>query len=56
MNKEKLRLIILLILNVVVLLGQIWTEGAPPFSRSVNITFLLASLAYFIYRITKTAP
>lgn len=56
MKKEKLVLIILLILNIMVLLGQLWPEGAPPFAKSVNISFLLASLVYFILRITKTAP
>jgi hypothetical protein len=41
-------LVILLLLNVVVLLGQLWPEGAPPFARYVNITFLLATLFHFV--------
>ncbi len=41
-------LIILVILNCVVLLGQLWPEGAPPFARAVNIVFLLLSLFYFV--------
>lgn len=41
-------LIILLLLNVVVLLGQLWPEGAPPFARYVNIAFLLATLFNFV--------
>lgn len=41
-------LTILLLLNVVVLLGQLWPEGAPPFARFVNITFLLATLFHFV--------
>jgi hypothetical protein len=40
-------LILLLVLNVVVLLGQIWPAGAPPFARAVNIAFLLLSLGVF---------
>lgn len=40
--------IILIILNAVVLLGQIWPEGTPPFARTVNIIFLSLSLIYFI--------
>ncbi|MBL7953726.1 MAG: hypothetical protein JNJ91_01715 [Flavobacteriales bacterium] len=40
-------LIVLLLLNVVVLLGQLWPEGAPPFARFVNIAFLLATLFHF---------
>ncbi|MES2702061.1 MAG: hypothetical protein V4649_05450 [Bacteroidota bacterium] len=46
--KSKPILIILIILNTVVLLGQLWPEGAPPFARVVNIIFLVASLLYFL--------
>lgn len=38
---------VLLVLNAIVLLGQIWPEGAPPFARVVNIVFLIASLVAF---------
>ena len=41
-------LIVLVILNCIVLLGQLWPEGAPPFARAVNILFLLVSLFYFV--------
>lgn len=41
--------IVLLLLNIVVLLGQIWPEGAPPFARTVNIIFLSGSLLFFAY-------
>lgn len=41
-------LILLLILNIVVLLGQAWPEGAPPFARTVNIIFLVGSLLFFL--------
>jgi hypothetical protein len=41
-------LVLLLVLNVVVLLGQILPEGAPPFARTVNIVFLVLSLIYFL--------
>lgn len=41
-------LIILLVLNAIVLLGQIWPEGAPPFARIVNIIFLVLSLIFFV--------
>jgi len=46
-------LIILIILNIVVLLGQLWPEGAPPFAGIINITFLILSLVYFIYTLSK---
>ena len=39
-------IIVLLILNAVVLLGQLWPEGAPPFARTVNIIFLAANLVF----------
>ena len=45
---EKAFLVILIILNSIVLLGQIYPEGAPPFARIVNILFLILSLIYFI--------
>jgi hypothetical membrane protein len=41
-------IVILIILNVIVLLGQLWPEGAPPFARIVNIVFLFSSLIFFI--------
>lgn len=45
---KKTVLIILLILNAVVLLGQIWPEGVPPFARVINIIFLIGSFLFFI--------
>ena len=39
---------VLLAFNLVVLIGQIWPEGAPPFARVVNIAFLCASFVYFV--------
>jgi hypothetical protein len=45
---SKALLIILLALNFIVLLGQVWPQGAPPFARIVNIIFLVLSLAYFV--------
>lgn len=39
---------LLVVLNAVVLLGQLWPEGAPPFARAVNILFLVLSLGYFV--------
>ena len=45
---KKTILIVFIVLNAIVLLGQIWPEGAPPFARIVNIIFLVATLAYFV--------
>lgn len=47
MTSSKPVLVALIVLNAIVLLGQLWPEGAPPFARLVNVGFLLASLAYF---------
>lgn len=48
LDMKRLLLILLLILNAVVLLGQLWPEGAPPFARTINIIFLIGSLLFFI--------
>lgn len=45
---------VLLLVNCVVLLGQIWPEGAPPFARGVNIAFLVATLVFFAREIVIT--
>lgn len=50
MKKERVILIVLIILNIVVLLGQLWPEGAPPFARIVNVIFLVSSLVYFLMK------
>lgn len=47
-RSKKTLLVALIILNSVVLLGQIYPEGVPPFARTVNIIFLISSLIYFI--------
>ena len=46
-------LVVLLVVNAVVLLGQLWPEGAPPFARIVNIAFLFATLALFMRMLTR---
>lgn len=40
-------LLVLIVLNTVVLMGQLWPQGAPPFARVVNILFLALSLGVF---------
>ena len=39
---------LLVVLNAVVLLGQLWPEGAPPFARTVNIAFVAINLGFLI--------
>jgi len=50
---KKAGLVILIILNAMVLLGQIWPDGVPPFAKTVNIVFLISSLLYFVYHLVK---
>ncbi|MCE3226433.1 MAG: hypothetical protein K0S32_984 [Bacteroidetes bacterium] len=54
MNKAlKVILITLLVLNSMVLLGQIWPEGAPPFSGIINILTLTFNLFLFVLLLFK---
>jgi hypothetical protein len=53
MQSKKVTVIVLIILNLIVLLGQILPEKAPPFARSVNIIFLIFSLLFFISFLRK---
>jgi len=48
MHHSKPLLLALIVVNAIVLLGQLWPEGAPPFARIVNVVFLVATLAYFL--------
>lgn len=50
---RKLILTALILLNLLVLLGQLWPEGAPPFARTVNIATLLLNLFYFTGRLRR---
>src|SRR5262249_14809346 len=50
-NLRRPLLVILIVLNCVVLLGQLWPEGAPPFARAVNIGFLTLALGYFVWAV-----
>lgn len=56
-NQNKYFITVLLILNGIVLLGQIWPEGAPPFARVINIVVLASDFLYFCvlfwYKIQK---
>jgi hypothetical protein len=47
---------LLIVLDAVVLLGQLWPEGAPPFARAVNILFLLLAFAYFLWAVLHRPP
>jgi hypothetical protein len=38
----------LIVLNAVVLLGQLWPEGAPPFARAVNVVCLILDLCFLV--------
>ena len=53
MLKNKSLLLFLIVLNSIVLLGQLWPEGAPPFARIVNIVFLIITLVFFVVLVRK---
>ena len=44
---------LLVLVNGVVLLGQVWPAGAPPFARWVNIAFLTATLVLFLAQLAR---
>lgn len=52
MSKKPI-LILLIILNFMVLLGQILPEFAPPFATTANIIFLSGSLLFFLIELNK---
>jgi hypothetical protein len=52
-RNNKALLIVLIGLNSVVLLGQIYPAGIPPFARIVNIVFLIMSMLYFILQLKR---
>ena len=53
MNKIRVVIVLTLWINGVVLLGQVWPEGAPPFARVVNIVYLSGTLVYFLRLLRK---
>lgn len=53
MKTNKIILVVLLVLNFVILMGQVYPEGAPPFARAVNIVFLLTSMLFFIIQLRR---
>lgn len=53
---KRVGLIVMVVLNLIVLLGQVWPEGAPPFAKTVNIAFLSITLIYFIISLLSQKP
>lgn len=41
-------IVVLCVLNALVLVGQLWPQGAPPFARDVNVLVLAANLVFFL--------
>jgi hypothetical protein len=48
--------VILLIANVLVLLGQIWPEGAPPFAHTVHLATLAANILLLAVMLRRKVP
>lgn len=53
MNGNRILAAMLLVLNAVVLLGQILPESAPPFARAVNIATLIANVVVLIWAMRR---
>ncbi|HNV99281.1 MAG TPA: hypothetical protein PKL06_07935 [Chitinophagales bacterium] len=53
MPRQKYILPVLILLNTIVLIGQLYPVGAPPFARIVNIVFLVGSLLFFVVLIRQ---
>lgn len=41
-------LVVLIILNSMVLLGQLWPEGSPPFAKTINILTLILNIVFIV--------
>ena len=49
MNKmTRIAAAILILPNIMVLVGQIWPAGAPPFARGANIVILTLNLCFVL--------
>lgn len=54
-TSSKIILIVIIVLNAMVLMGEVWPEGKPPFARVVNIVTLSIDLVFFFYQFRKAA-
>jgi hypothetical protein len=52
---KKVLLVVLVLANVVVLLGQLWPEHAPPFAHTVNVATLAANVLVFALQLRGAA-
>lgn len=48
MKLNRMILTILIVFNCMVLMGQLWPAGVPPFARWVNIFTLVADLSFLM--------
>lgn len=48
MKLNRTILTLLIVFNCMVLVGQIWPAGAPPFARWVNIFTLVADISFLM--------
>lgn len=53
---KKLIFGVLVLANAMVLLGQLWPEGAPPAARTVNIATLVVNVLVFVLLMRGGAP
>ena len=50
-TRHRVALGTLTLVGAVVLLGQLWPAGAPPFARAVNIGWVALVLGYLLARL-----
>ena len=49
-------IVLLIVGNALVLLGQLWPDGAPPFAREVNILVVAATLVFLLSALVMGPP
>ncbi len=52
---RKIFLIVLIVLNLMVLMGQILPEMVPPFAKTINLVFLSLTLLYLIVQLIRAS-
>lgn len=52
-KNNRIIVVVLVILNSVVLLGQLWPEGVPPFAMTVNVLTLILNLLFLVMLLIK---
>ena len=52
---KRVLLVVLVLANIAVLLGQVWPEQAPPFAHTVNVATLAVNVLVFSLQLRGAA-